>query len=100
MFSSSGRLFAGAVFSVSLLASCSGGSPPTMPAGSVDLSSLSSPQPGVRMFGKWMYLAQFYGEDLIIYKRVGLTLEIYQGLSSEASHPHRAVLRRPTDGGT
>jgi len=92
VFSSFGRLFAGAVLSVSLLASCSGGSPPTMPAGSVDLSSLSSPQPDVRMFGKWMYLAQFYGEDLIIYKRVGLTLKFAGTLKRGVSSPQGSVV--------
>lgn len=75
MFTLHCRLFAGALLSVSLLCDCAGGTSTAIPSNSVDLAALSSSQPDARMFGKWVYLAQLYGEDLVIYRRVGISLQ-------------------------
>ena len=82
MFRTFAHLFVGAVLSVSILCACAGGATPAVPSSSVDASGPSSLQPNVKMFGKWMYLAQLYGEDLAIYKRVGLTLQYDETLGA------------------
>lgn len=76
-----GRLLAGAVLSVSMLASCAGSTAPPIPSNSLDPSTLSSPERMNRVFGKWMYLAQFYGEDLAVYKRVNDSLQYDETLT-------------------
>ncbi len=101
MFTFLGRLFAGAVLTVSLLAGCAGGAAPNIPSSSVDLASLSRAQSDVRDFGhwrnlaqlygedfrRWIYLAQLYGEDLSVYRRVGLTLHYVETLKQGVSSP-------------
>ncbi len=52
----------------------------TPPSASVNLSQLVRSSPDEFNFGKWMYTAQYYGEDLSIYKRVGLSITIYKTL--------------------
>jgi hypothetical protein len=91
VFTLFGRLFVGAALTVSLLCGCANGAAPSIPSTSVDLGSLSRSQPDVLPFGKWMYLAQWYGEDLIIYKRVGLSLQYDETLKHGVSAPQGTV---------
>jgi hypothetical protein len=74
------RPITAAVFVGSLMYGC-GGSPTMTPSASVNLSQLSQvASPDKYIFGKWMYTAQYYGEDLTIYKRQGLSLAFYKTL--------------------
>ncbi len=91
MFAFSGRLCAGALLTVSLLYGCAGGAAPSIPSNAVDLTSLSHPQPNTLMFGKWMYLAQLYGEDLIVYRRKGFTLKYVETLKQGVSSPQGTI---------
>ncbi len=101
MFVLFGRLFVGAVLSVSLLSGCAGGAAPGIPSSSVDLAALSRAPSDVEDFGhrknlaqlygedfgRWIYLAQLYGEDLSVYRRVGLTLHYVETLKQGVSSP-------------
>jgi DNA-binding beta-propeller fold protein YncE len=74
------RPIAAAVFVGSLLCGCGGSPTMTPPSASVNLSQLVRSSPDEFNFGKWMYTAQYYGEDLGIYKRHGLSITFYKTL--------------------
>jgi len=91
VFTLFGRLLVGAILSVSLLSGCAGGAAPSIPSSSIDLASLSRVQPDIHPFGRWMYLAQLYGEDLIIYRRIGFTLQPFKTLTQGVVSPQGTV---------
>ena len=87
MFTLSGRLFVGATLSVSLLYGCANSAAPSIPSSSVDVTRLSHQEPNGSIFGKWMYLAQLYGEDLLVYRRMKFTLTLVETLTQGVSSP-------------
>jgi hypothetical protein len=86
-----GRLFAGSVLSVGILAACAGSTAPSIPPSSLDPSSITSQDRPSRFFGKWMYLAQFYGEDLAVYKRANDSLQYDETITQGVSSPQGTV---------
>jgi DNA-binding beta-propeller fold protein YncE len=89
------RFVFGALSSASLLCACASGPPASTPSASASLlRSLTLPQAGAATaqagfvsFGKWMYLAQLYGEDLAIYERNGLSITFFETLRTGVSAP-------------
>ncbi len=76
------RPIAAAVFVGSLLCGCGGSPTMTPPSASVNLSQLvrSSPDASAFSASGCIRCVQYYGEDLSIYKRVGLSITIYKTL--------------------
>ncbi|MGB6644275.1 MAG: hypothetical protein WBE35_04540 [Candidatus Cybelea sp.] len=85
----------GALLLTTLLQGCALAPTGSNPTGSLPLArALSAPQsqipgekPDFRSLGVWIYTAQFYGEDLAVYKRKGLSLTFYSSIGGGVSAP-------------
>jgi hypothetical protein len=90
----------GALLLAALLGGCaiapagnnsSGGSLPLVRALSLPQSLMPSGGQNIVLFDRWLYTAQFYGEDLNVYRRQRLSIRFFETLRNGVSAPQGTV---------